>query len=309
MKYFIIYLVCICLAFKISAQKSSDSLSFKPEYKRDQKYTFKTNYGSVFVGYVVKETENEIRIEKNNPYEFINLKKSEIDNVKKYSKSKKIKVEDDDLEENQPSNNYLLVSSAFLLQKEKVTTISHWLLLENIDFAFNKNWSVTSTSFAFFPISIGFKCVYQLNKRNYLGFNAFGFGDIFNSIYERALWGYGSSFKYSSGNIDKNFTLSAGLLGLQSDIFLKNTKNLYSNLGFVNAAYYNKLSSRLAFTAEAWYFPTIKTGLVGLGIKLINNPRISWTFGCFALDNNFTITNTLLEKPLPLPYIGIMRIF
>ena len=89
MKRFLIYTLCICYSFKFSAQKSTDSLLFATEYKQNKKYIFKTNYGSVFVGYVVKETKNNITIEKNNPHEFINLKKSEIDNVKKYSNSKK----------------------------------------------------------------------------------------------------------------------------------------------------------------------------------------------------------------------------
>ena len=182
MKRFLIYTLCICYSFKFSAQKSTDSLSFAPEYKQNKKYIFKTNYGSVFVGYVVKETKDNITIEKNNPHEFINLKKSEIDNVKKYSKSKKIKSEDvdgidgvvgfDGVELEQPTNNYLFVSSAFLFQKDKITTSSHYFLIEKIDYAFNKNWAATSTCFGILPISLGFKCVYQLNKKNYLGFNA-----------------------------------------------------------------------------------------------------------------------------------------
>lgn len=317
MKRFLIYTLCICYSFKFSAQKSTDSLLVAPEYKQNKKYIFKTNYGSVFVGYVVKETKNNITIEKNNPHEFINLKKSEIDNVKKYSKSKKIKSEDvdgidgvvgfDGVELEQPTNNYLFVSSAFLFQKDKITTSSHYFLIEKIDYAFNKNWAATSTCFGILPISLGFKCVYQLNKKNYLGFNAeYSFGSLFSNTSGNSVMGYVSSFKYSNGNIDNNFTLSAGLAGLRSDGFIKNTNSLFSNLAYVNAAYFKKFITRFAFTAETWYFPEVNTGLLGLGIKSINNQGITWTYGCFVFTNSIS---NVLETTTPLPYIGILRVF
>jgi hypothetical protein len=308
LKRFLIYTLCICYSFKFSAQKSTDSLSFAPEYKQNKKYIFKTNYGSVFVGYVVKETKDNITIEKNNPHEFINLKKSEIDNVKKYSNSKKIKSEEaDGVEVEQPTNNYLFSSSAFLFQKQKITTNSHYFLIEKIDYAFNKNWAVTSTCFGILPISLGFKCVYQLNKKNYFGFNAeYSFGSLFSNTSGNSVMGYVSSFKYSNGNIDNNFTLSAGLAGLRSDGFIKNTNSLFSNLAYVNAAYFKKFITRFAFTAETWYFPEVNTGLIGLGIKSINNQGITWTYGCFVFTNS--ISNAL-ETTTPLPYIGILRIF
>ena len=308
MKRFLIYTLCICYSFKFSAQKSTDSLSFAPEYKQNKKYIFKTNYGSVFVGYVVKETKDNITIEKNNPHEFINLKKSEIDNVKKYSNSKKIKSEEaDGFQVEQPTNNYLFSSSAFLFQKQKITTNSHYFLIEKIDYAFNKNWAVTSTCFGILPISLGFKCVYQLNKKNYLGFNAeYSFGSLFSNTSGNSVMGYVSSFKYSNGNIDNNFTLSAGLAGLRSDGFIKNTNSSFSNLAYVNAAYFTKFITRFAFTAETWYFPEVNTGLIGLGIKSINNQGITWTYGCFVFTN--PISN-VLETTTPLPYIGVLRIF
>jgi len=320
LKRFLIYTLCICYSFKFSAQKSTDSLLVAPEYKQNKKYIFKTNYGSVFVGYVVKETKNNITIEKNNPHEFINLKKSEIDNVKKYSKSKKIKSEDvdgidgvvgfdgfDGVELEQPTNNYLFVSSAFLFQKDKITTSSHYFLIEKIDYAFNKNWAATSTCFGILPISLGFKCVYQLNKKNYLGFNAeYSFGSLFSNTSGNSVMGYVSSFKYSNGNIDNNFTLSAGLAGLRSDGFIKNTNSLFSNLAYVNAAYFKKFITRFAFTAETWYFPEVNTGLLGLGIKSINNQGITWTYGCFVFTNSIS---NVLETTTPLPYIGILRVF
>ncbi len=308
MKRFLIYTLCICYSFKFSAQKSTDSLLFAPEYKQNKKYIFKTNYGSVFVGYVVKETKDNITIEKNNPHEFINLKKSEIDNVKKYSNSKKIKSEEaDGVEVEQPTNNYLFASTAFLFQKQKITTSSHYFLIEKIDYAFNKNWAVTSTCFGILPISLGFKCVYQLNKKNYLGFNAeYSFGTLFSNTPGNSVMGYVSSFKYSNGNIDNNFTLSAGLAGLRSDGFIKNTNSSFSNLAYVNAAYFTKFITRFAFTAETWYFPEVNTGLIGLGIKSNNNQGITWTYGCFVFTNSIT---NLLETTTPLPYIGILRKF
>jgi hypothetical protein len=308
LKRFLIYTLCICYSFKFSAQKSTDSLLVAPEYKQNKKYIFKTNYGSVFVGYVVKESKNNITIEKNNPHEFINLKKSEIDNVKKYSNSKKIKSEDaDGVEVEQPTNNYLFASTAFLFQKQKITTSSHYFLIEKIDYAFNKNWAVTSTCFGILPISLGFKCVYQLNKKNYLGFNAeYSFGTLFSNTSGNSVMGYVSSFKYSSGNIDNNFTLSAGLAGLRSDGFIKNTNSSFSNLAYVNAAYFTKFITRFAFTAETWYFPEVNTGLIGLGIKSNNNQGITWTYGCFVFTNSIS---NVLETTTPLPYIGILRIF
>ena len=194
-----------------------------------------------------------------------------------------------------------------MFQKEKITTSSHYFLIEKIDYAFNKNWAATSTCFGILPISLGFKCVYQLNKKNYLGFNAeYSFGTIFINTPGNSVMGYVSSFKYSNGNIDNNFTLSAGLAGLRSDGFIKNTNSSFSNLAYVNAAYFTKFITRFAFTAETWYFPEVNTGLIGLGIKSINNQGITWTYGCFVFTNSIS---NVLETTTPLPYIGILRIF
>ena len=118
--------------------------------------------------------------------------------------------------------------------------------------------------------------------------------------------GYVSSFKYSRGNIDNNFTLSAGLAGLRSDGFIKNTNSSFSNLAYVNAAYFTKFITRFAITAETWYFPEVNTGLIGLGIKSINNQGITWTYGCFVFTNSIS---NVLETTTPLPYIGVLRIF
>jgi len=194
-----------------------------------------------------------------------------------------------------------------LFQKDKITTSSHYFLIEKIDYAFNKNWAATSTCFGILPISLGFKCVYQLNKKNYLGFNAeYSFGSLFSNTSGNSVMGYVSSFKYSNGNIDNNFTLSAGLAGLRSDGFIKNTNSLFSNLAYVNAAYFKKFITRFAFTAETWYFPEVNTGLLGLGIKSINNQGITWTYGCFVFTNSIS---NVLETTTPLPYIGILRVF
>ena len=194
-----------------------------------------------------------------------------------------------------------------MFQKQKITTSSHYFLIEKIDYAFSKNWAVTSTCFGILPISLGFKCVYQLNKKNYLGFNAeYSFGSLFSNTPGNSVMGYVSSFKYSSGNIDNNFTLSAGLAGLRSDGFIKNTNSSFSNLAYVNAAYFTKFITRFAFTAETWYFPEVNTGLIGLGIKSINNQGITWTYGCFVFTNSIS---NVLETTTPLPYIGVLRIF
>jgi hypothetical protein len=288
-----------------SIVKNNDTTSFKYSYKHGLKYVLKTKSGQVFIGFIVGETTDFLNVENRTLRESYELRKSEIASIKLFSDRKS--YEADVLGENYHAQNYLLASSAFLFDEGKVNSHNHWFLLENLDYAFTKNWAVAVNSLAFYPISIGVKFAYRLGDMNYLGGNVFGFGNIWPNNTSAALWGYGVSGKFTRGTSNRNFTIATGLLGLNSDVFYKQSKLPYANVLFSNASYCSRISQRVSLNIEAWWFPKRQTGFCGLGFKFVKYNNSCWSFGSYGILNNFNNKVTLNLKAIPIPYFGITQ--
>jgi hypothetical protein len=287
--------------------KNNDTTTFKFNYKHGLKYVIKTKSGVVFIGFVVGETTNFLNLENRSLHESSEIRKSEIISMKLFSDRQS--YEADVLGENYHAQNYLLASSTFLFDEGKVNSHNHWFLLENLDYAFTKNWAVAVNSLAFYPISLGVKFAYQVGDMNYLGGNVFGFGNIWPSNAGVALWGYGASGKFTRGTSNRNFTIAGGLLGLNSDVFYKQSNLPFNNVLFTNAAYCNRLSARVAINIEAWWFPKTQSGFCGLGFKFVKYNSSCWSFGCYGILNNFNNKVTLNLRALPIPYFGLTQKF
>lgn len=98
-------------------------------------------------GFVVKETKDFITLEYRSTQDRMDIRKSEILSYKVLSQREN-KVADV-LGENEHADAYILASSAFLFDPESSRSNTHWLLIENMDYAFNENWAITVNSFAF----------------------------------------------------------------------------------------------------------------------------------------------------------------
>jgi hypothetical protein len=307
-KKFLVFVLFICFS-SLYSQEMRDTLSFTPQFKYGLKYNLKTKSGITFTGFVVNETKETVTLENRRTYEKTEIKKSDLEVATQYKQKNTSPQEE--FETNHHATNYLLSSSAFLFEQGVATSNSHWFLIQSFDYALSENFAVTSNCLAFYPISLGIKSAIQIADNNYIGASVFGMGNIFGGVGNTGplLWGYGAIAKYTNGTSNKNFSVSGGLLGLRSDIFLGRSSVNLVNLGFLNVAYCNRLRENIALNLEGWYFPEAETALAGVGVKFIGNERNCWTLGCFSFLNNLNNKLTLNFKTLPIPYFGICRRF
>ena len=303
----VVYIVfTFLISYSCYAQESADSAYFQPRYKRNVNYTVRTRHGDIYSGYVKEETKEFVVFQNRITHETVELRKTEIIRI---TEAKGRDLTSEVLGENLHAKNYMLLSSAFIFEKGKVSTNSHWLLLENIDYAITDNWAISLNTLAFYPITLGVKCAYQLNDDNYVGANIFGIANITSGNSSSLLFGYGAQGKFTKGNSNKNFTISGGILGLNSDLFYTTSTGPFVNLGFISAAYCNRFSKKVALNLEGWYLPATSAGLAGFGFKFVDDEVTCWTLGCFALLNSYDNTVKLNLKTLPIPYFGVSKKF
>lgn len=212
------------------------------------------------------------------------------------------------LEDNPHARYYMCLSSAFLFDAEKVSSSSHWLIFENLEYAFSEHWAIQVNTLAFYPISLGLKCAYRLSDDNYIGANVFGLGDI---TYGNGslLFGYGLQGRFTKGDSNRNLTIAVGLLGLSNTLFYNPSSSRFLHLSFINAAYCKRIGPKTALNLEIWHFPEAGSNLGGLAVKFIGNPSTCWTVGCYTLLNRSGNTLNIDLGAIPVPYVGVSRKF
>lgn len=301
-------MVLVIFAFNLFSQRGSDTGLVKPNYKQGVNYKFKTSAGTTHYGFVVFEDEKFVLVENKKTMERIELRKSEIISAEVLPVVRNYNSEEED---NPHAGNYLFTSSAFLFEEGRGVSTAHWFVFENIEYAFTDNWALTANSFAFYPISIGSKCAFKLSDYDHIGASAFAMGNPLgrNNSNNSLFWCYSALIKYTRGNTNKNFTLSTGILGLNSDFTGNVTSKPFVNLLFASGAYCNRFSKNWAVNVEGWYFPEAITAIGGLGLKYIADDRNCWSFGCFTFFENTGRTPSLNYKTIPIPYIGVSRKF
>jgi len=299
--FFVLFISQVC-----RSQTTADSAYYVSQYKHGINYTLKTRSGEIYTGYVKEETKEFVTLENRITHETVELRKTEIIRI---SQTKSRELANEIMGENLHAKNYMFLSSSFLFDDNRASTNSHWLLLENIDYAFSENWAISLNTLAFYPITLGAKCSYQLNEDTYVGANVFAIGDITYTGNSNLLFGYGAQGKITKGSSNKNLTLSGGVIGLSADLFYTTSTNPYINLVFVSAAYCNRFSKKVALNLEGWYLPDANAGLGGIGFKFIGDDVTCWTVGCYTLLNNYDNSLRLNLKTIPIPYFGVSKRF
>lgn len=311
MKQLLLLLFFFSLSFPVLGQNSGDSAAvFTPEFKPGVKYLIKTNIGTVHSGFVVKETKDFITLEYRSTQDRMDIRKSEILSYKVLSQREN-KVADV-LGENEHADAYILASSAFLFDPESSRSNTHWLLIENMDYAFNENWAITVNSFAFYPVSLGVKGHFKIDDLNYIGGNVFVMGDILAKTSSRSaigLWGFNGFAKYTHGTTNNHFTVTGGVLGINSELLPGLTTAPFVNLGFANVSYCNRFAKHASVNVEAWFFPQSESGLGGLSVKWLRDENLAWNFGCYMFIENYAISLAPSLSTMPIPYIGYYRKF
>jgi len=290
-----------------AVQQDDDYSPYAYRFRHGVRYTFKTSAGTVFKGFVVKETSEYVTIEDRDNQQTYELKASEIVYARITSDRKS--YEDTSLGENYHARNYMLAQSALPFEAGQASSTSHMFLLDNIDYGLSEHWALTANTLAFFyPICIGVKCSFEISEGNYVGGNVFGVGFNYSSYSGNGVFGYGFIGRYTKGNSNENFTASAGVIGLNNDV-LFGTGAPFVNTSFISAAYCRRISQNIAINAEGWYLPGTDAGLLGGAVKLVGNEVTSWTFGCFMVMSERNNSLQLNFKALPIPYIGVSRNF
>lgn len=301
------YLLFLCLlSLSAHSQETEDSLDFEPQYRRGVSYSIRTRSGNNYTGYVKSETPEFVTIVNKGTEESFELRKSEIIRV---TVNRGRIPREEIMGENPHAKGYLFLTSAFLFEPNKTSSYSHYLIFENINYAFSENWALSVNTLAFYPFSLGIRYAYHINDNNYLGFHVFGLSDVVSGFGSSFLFGYGAQGHFTKGNSNKNVTISGGLLGLNADIFYTSPGVSFVKLPFVSAAYCNRFSRKVAFNLEGWYLPDVNSGLGGAAFKFISNDFTCWTVGCYALMNNRNHKAGLDFYPLPIPYLGISKRF
>jgi hypothetical protein len=302
--YYIFFMtICFTLC------KAQTDTAYIPKYSKDVMYEIITNTDLKYRGYIVEEKSYGISIKNPRTNVKTYLYNSEIHSIVAITNVNRSKKKLELFEENEHTDYYMLGSSAFLFEKETITTTYHWGALENISFPISENWAVTASTLFFYPYSLGVKCAFKLSENSYLGGNVFGMGNVLSQKQDEYFWGYGAKVHYTQGTSNNNFTVSGGVLGLNSKLFTNTTNQALFNLYFLNFSYCNRFSRLFALNAEAWYFPESQSGFGGLGLKLVNDKYYSWTFGCYTALNNFNNSFKINVKTIPIPYIGYSQKF
>jgi hypothetical protein len=291
--------------------------SIRPfKFRRGVNYVIKMKNGETYTGFIVEDTRYTIGIEDRNLRRRYDLQRSEILDARVFSTRQ---IYDNILGENDHADAYMLTSSTFLFHEGSLKTTSHWFLLDHIDFAVNENFAVNVTSVLFYPWAIGLKCAFKLDDMNYVGGNVFGMANILsgnnnntngNNNTSPFLLGYGALGKFTHGTSNKNFTIGGGLLALNSEFVFRTPQTAsFYNVFFSTISYCNRFSKRLALNLEGWFFPGSQTGFAGVGLKLVDDPRTCWTFGCYGIVNFQNNVASLNYKAIPIPYIGMAQKF
>jgi hypothetical protein len=299
MKKIIFILFFIITAFFGKAQDSV----FVRQYKSNLMYVVKTSQGNTYVGFVTNETRDYITIENRKQQQTYEINKNAIVYSRLFSDRKALEQV---MDVNYHASYYMFSPSSVIFDKADATLNYQWFVFDNTSFKMNDNWDISVNSILFYPSSLGVKCAFEIGGDMYIGGNIFAVANISDKVMPYFFLGYGGIARFTKGNTNNNFSLSAGVIGLNSQLFQSTAirKEPFLNLPFGGFAYVNRFSEQWAFCAEGFYFPEAQTGFGGAGIKYMQDRETCWTFGCFAFAS---VTNNRLSfgnRVLPIPFVS-----
>jgi hypothetical protein len=264
-------------------------------------YNIVTTVGTKYTGFLTDETKDYVVIEDKKHGQTHELRKDQLVLMRAVSDGK---VYESLLSEYAFADNYMLSGSSVMYDKPDVSIRYHWFAIDNINFKVNRHWDISVNSIAIYPTSLGFRYACQIAPDTYLGFSGSFVGNISHRYVSNYFLGYGGLARISRGNPNHNVSVSAGLLGINSEILNMRTKDLFVNIPFGSLAVSERLGEKWTLCGEGFYFPQIQAGFAGVGVRFAQHQYTAWTFGCYTyvslLNNQFRAG----QKIVPIPYIG-----
>jgi len=331
-KLLVVALFIVCLFTTSTSIAQSDSIAApKPAEKKTILCKIKMQDGSVYMGFIEKQTDTLLYV-KSSSGVLIHVPKKQVISID-FIDGHTTKDSTGNITIHIPKiaqNYYVATSNAFLLKKGEVYGSSTDFLFYNISYAFSQNISLgISTDILAAPIMLHVKANFEISRKLFLGVDGvFGSGSWISS----RSYGGGGLLKLTYGDVKSNFTVSGGYGDI--DYFLQarrggrgrrggggtTSTSHYENINsaLIGAAFSYAISPKIYFVAEAFAVPNIaianvtnrnnatQSGFYSLSPAIRTNirPNISWVFGVqgfFSTSTNYygTTSNTFA-----LPYIG-----
>jgi len=285
-----------------------DSSEFVRVFRQGQRYELLTKDGFRYRGEVTGETRDSVQVLSGvAAKELFWLAKQDLESFSPETAPRIPHASE--YGDNDHAGTYMFSSSAYPFEEGEARTTGHWLLLENIDYALSDNWAVMFNTIAFYPVSVGVKCAYQVGEQEYLGANVYAVGDPISGSPGRSLFGYGGSIRFTRGSTNNNITAAAGVFGINTQIYYTVRNIPYVNMPYFSLAYTNRIRKKIALTMEGWYLPEIGSGLGGAAVKFVGNDHFCWTVGCFTYISNGDQGLNVNLGAIPLPYFSLARRF
>ncbi len=300
------YLLPVFLLLQICLAAQADSLKLK----HGRHYRFTLNDGSEHKGFVVEESADYLTIESRPDLKRTEIRKSTIVKVEVVSTSESLR--EDVLGTNPHPENYMLFSPALPFEPQQLSSTGHWLILENIQYAFNENWAINATALTFYPCAIGVKNTFKVNRNTYVGASANAFAWLGGNDGSSNLLGFLLQAKLTQGNSNRNFTAGAGLIGLNSALFgLNLSGNTFIQTPILSMGFCNRFASRWSLVLDGHMLPEEMLMIGGAGLKFLNDEKRCWSFGFYSFlrDPQSQILAGNRSFSLPLPYLSYARKF
>jgi hypothetical protein len=307
----IIFVIMLLYSFKSLSQDTL--ITFTPQFELGKYYQITSVYETEYRGEVVEETKNDVLIFDRKANTKRRVLKSEIKLIKPINT--KIKNNIGRFDDEYYSNYYMLAENALPFKDNTVYTTMHYFV-ENINYAFNKNWCISLNVLLFLPSSLGVKCSYEISDDLYFGANVYFWAlpsDNSVNVYSIPIVGAGA--RITKGDNNTNFTIGAGAVAIEDfDQVNTSSKKLdYTAIYYLNFAYANRFSKHGSLNVENFLFPqafsnqrggTVNLNLTGVSIRWIRNSNVNWNFGCYGMYlGDLTKLNTN-SRILPIPYIS-----
>jgi hypothetical protein len=219
---------------------------------------------------------------------------------------------EDPLGENPHADMYLVSSAVLPFQKDCFSTSAHWFIFDQIQYAFTKNVAVYVTSLTFYPCGAGVKVSHQVNDLTYIGADVSGMMRIGNQDVGSEVLGYMAQAKLTHGTSNRNFTIGAGIMGINPNaIGQYNAGELLLNSPVVSAGFCNRFAERWSLVLDGYYLSEENVLFGGCGFKFLRDEEIAWCFGAYSHVNELGAAQAMGHRAFafPIPYLSYTRKF
>lgn len=201
---------------------------------------------------------------------------------------------------------YVTTSNAMLFRQKEVYLSSSYLVLYNINYAFDEHFSLgISSTVIGAPLGLHVKANFALGPNLYIGAEGVAGGAMYLSP---KTYGLGGAMKLTFGDVRRNYTFFGGYADL--NIWMKGggrfyqyrNPSYYLRLGspFAGVAAFLPMSHRFSFVAEAFAFPGVAIYTGSAAIRTMGWQKLSFVFGIQVIGNMSANVN----RAFTLPYFG-----